>query len=172
MKNKLLILLSFVGFAANAQELNKKIEDQIKHKEVMLNQCTKEGIINFPEFKASYDANYGNYKVDSTQLKDLKKLAGDKKITVVMGTWCGDSKLQVPHFIKIADALHIDKNVTFICVDGNKKAENGLIDNLKIERVPTFIFFDKKGQELGRITESPKKSLEIDMKEILTAKTK
>lgn len=160
----------FLLFAmqANAQELNKKIEDPNRHKEIMLNRCTREAITNFEEFKASYDPNYAAYKVDSTLVKDLSKLAKGKKITIVLGTWCGDSKYQVPNFLKIADALKLnDTDITFIAVDGAKKAENGLIDKLKIERVPTIIFNDKKGTELGRITESPKETLEKDMFKIL-----
>ena len=162
------ILLLFV-MNASAQELNKKIEDPTRHKEVMLNICSREGITTFAEFKASYDPNYESYKVDSTLLKELGKAAKGKKITIVLGTWCGDSKYQVPNFLKIADALHLsDNDITFIAVDGAKKAENGLIDKLKIEHVPTFIFNDKKGIEIGRIIESPKETLEKDMLKILT----
>ena len=163
------ILLSLFAMNASAQELNKKIEDPTRHKEVMVNICTRAGITSFEEFKASYDPNYAAYKVDSTLVKDLSKLAKGKKITIVLGTWCGDSKYQVPNFLKVADALHLsDNDITFIAVDGTKKAENGLIDKLKIERVPTFIFTDKKGTEIGRITESPKETLEKDMLKILT----
>lgn len=162
------ILFLFV-MNASAQELNKKIEDPTRHKQVMVNICTREGITTFEEFKASYDPNYAAYQVDSTTLKELSKLAKGKKITIVLGTWCGDSKYQVPHFLKLADALSLsDKEITFIAVDGTKKAENGLIDKLKIERVPTIIFNDKKGNEIGRITESPKETLEKDMLKILT----
>ena len=75
----------------------------------------------------------------------------------------------MPHFLKLADALKLsDSDITFIAVDGSKKAENGLIDKMKITNVPTFIFTDKKGTEIGRITETPKETLEKDMLKILT----
>jgi hypothetical protein len=45
------------------------------------------------------------------------------------------------------------------------------IDDLKIEFVPTFIFF-KNDVEIGRIVEAPTESLEIDMVKILTGDTK
>ena len=164
------ILLLFV-MNASAQELNKKMEDPNRHKEVMLNICTREGITSFPEFKESYDGNYAAYKPDSTSFASLTNLLKDKKITIVLGTWCGDSKFQVPHFLKIMDALKIGAdNVTYICVDGNKKAENGLIDNMKITNVPTFIFTDKKGVEVARITERPQETLEKDMLIALSVK--
>lgn len=170
MKNILAALMLLLAINAGAQELNKKMEDPNRHKQVMINQCTREGITSFPEFKESYDANYKAYVADSTQFEQLTKLLKNKKVTIVLGTWCGDSKYQVPNFLKIMDKLKVEESkLNFIAVDGNKHAENGLIDNLKIERVPTFIFTDKKGKEIGRITEHPKESLEKDMVNILSA---
>ena len=169
MKNILLAILLLFAMNASAQELNKKMEDPNKHKEVMLNICTREGITTFEEFKASYDPNYAAYQPDSATIKELGKLTRGKNITIVLGTWCGDSKFQVPHFLKLADALKLsDSDITFIAVDGSKKAENGLIDKMKITNVPTFIFTDRKGVEIGRITETPKETLEKDMLKILT----
>lgn len=171
MKYAFTIVMGLFFISANAQEINKKLEDQIKHKQIMLNECSREGLVSFPEFKASYDTNYENYKVDSASVPQLTNLMKDKKIKVVLGTWCGDSKFQVPHFLKITDALNVkESNIEFIAVDGAKKAENGLIDDLNIQRVPTFVVIDKKGKEVGRIVESPKKSLELDLIEILTSK--
>ncbi|WAC40785.1 thioredoxin family protein [Pedobacter sp. SL55] len=171
MKYLFTIIIGLFFMTTNAQEINKKLEDQIKHKQIMLNECSREGLVEFPEFKASYDANYENYKVDSASLPQLTKLMKDKKIKVVLGTWCGDSKYQVPNFLKITDAVQVnEKNISFIAVDGAKKAENGLLDGLDIQRVPTFIITDKKGKEIGRIVESPKKSIELDLIEILTVK--
>ncbi len=171
MKFVFTLILGLVILSAKGQEINKKLEDQIKHKQIMLNQCSREGLVSFPEFKDSYDAFYESYAVDSTSIVQLKKLMKDKKVKVVLGTWCGDSKLQVPHFLKITDALKVSENdVTFIAVDGAKAAEEGLLDGLNIERVPTFIITDQKGQEIGRIVETPKKTLELDLLEILTPK--
>lgn len=173
MKNILTGLILLLTMNVGAQELNKTIEDPNRHKQVMLNVCTREGITSFAEFKASYDPNYAAYKVDSTSLNDLAKLVKGKKVTIVLGTWCGDSKYQVPHFLKIMDALKVDENkLTFIGVDGSKKAENGLIDSLNITRVPTFIFTDKKGKEVARITEHPTETLEKDMLKLLAVKSK
>ena len=168
MKNILTGVIIMFALNAGAQELNKKIEDPNRHKQVMLNLCTREGITSFAEFKESYDPNYASYKPDSTVFADLNKVLKGKKITIVLGTWCGDSKYQVPHFLKIMDGLKVDEDkITFIAVDGMKKAENGLIDSLKITNVPTFIFTDKKGKEVGRITEHPKETLEKDMLKLL-----
>jgi thiol-disulfide isomerase/thioredoxin len=172
MKNIITGLILLFAMNAGAQELNKKIEDPTRHKQVLLNLCTREGITSFAEFKESYDPNYAAYMPDSTTLAELSKSLKGKKITIVFGSWCGDSKLQVPNFLKIMDAVKVEENqLTFIAVDGVKKAENGLIDSLTISRVPTFIFTDKKGKEIGRITEHPQLSLEKDMLKLLNPTT-
>ncbi|TKC10620.1 thioredoxin family protein [Pedobacter polaris] len=173
MKNVLTGLILLFAMNASAQDLNKTIEDPNRHKQVMLNLCTREAITSFAEFKASYDPNYAAYKPDSTAFTELSKLLKGKNVTIVLGTWCGDSKYQVPHFLKIMDALKVDENrITFIGVDGAKHAENGLIDSLKITNVPTFIFNDKKGKEVARITERPTETLEKDMLKVLAVKPK
>jgi thiol-disulfide isomerase/thioredoxin len=172
MKNTLTGLILLFSMHAGAQELNKKMEDPTRHKQVLINKCSREGLTTFAEFKESYEPNYAAYQPDSTALIDLKSLLKNKKVTIVLGTWCGDSKLQVPHFLKIMDAAKIGEDqFEIIAVDGLKKAENGLIDQFKITNVPTFIFTDKKGTEIGRITESPRETLEKDMLKLLGAKS-
>ena len=51
-------------------------------------------------------------------------------------------------------------------MDIHKKTPENYEEGMNIEKIPTFIFF-KHGQELGRIIEKPKVSLEHDMLEIL-----
>ncbi|RZL37110.1 MAG: thioredoxin [Pedobacter sp.] len=172
MKILLSITLIVLAMNVSAQEINKKIHDQARNKDVLINVCTREGITSFPEFKEMYDPIYAAYVPDAATLIELKKLVKNEKIKIVFGTWCGDSKVNVPNFFKVLDALHFkEKNVEIIAVDGNKKAENGIIDGLDIQRVPTFIVFDKKGKELGRIVEHPKTTLEADLLEIYKKKS-
>ncbi|RZJ87042.1 MAG: thioredoxin [Chryseobacterium sp.] len=156
----------------SAQEVNKKIHDQARNKDVLINVCTREGITTFPEFKEMYDPLYAAYVPDAATMIELKKLVKKEKIKIVFGTWCGDSKVNVPNFFKVLDNLQFkEKNVEIIAVDGAKKAENGIIDGLNIQRVPTFIVYDKKGKELGRIVEHPKTTLEGDLLAIYQKKS-
>jgi thiol-disulfide isomerase/thioredoxin len=93
-------------------------------------------------------------------------------VKIVMGTWCPDSRREVPRFMKILDlcGFPADK-VTIIGVDNNKNAPVGDFEKLGIERVPTFIFLENK-VESGRIIENPVTSLEQDMLNILTRNEK
>ncbi|WP_316849400.1 TlpA family protein disulfide reductase [Pedobacter agri] len=171
---KILLSITLIAIAMNvsAQEVNKKIHDQARNKDVLINVCTREGITTFPEFKEMYDPLYAAYVPDAATMIELKKLVKKEKIKIVFGTWCGDSKVNVPNFFKVLDNLQFkEKNVEIIAVDGAKKAENGIIDGLNIQRVPTFIVYDKKGKELGRIVEHPKTTLEGDLLAIYQKKS-
>ncbi|TDG35038.1 thioredoxin [Pedobacter changchengzhani] len=168
MKNILTICLILFAMNVNAQEVNKKIHDQTKNKDVLINACTRAGITSFPEFKEMYDPIYEAYNPDAATIIEIKKLIHNQKIKIVLGTWCGDSKVNVPNFYKVLDALKFkEKNIEIIAVDGNKKSENGIIDGLNITQVPTFIIMDRKGIEIGRIVEHPKTTLEGDLLAIL-----
>jgi thiol-disulfide isomerase/thioredoxin len=133
----------------------------------MPNLNTREGVMSLPDIKDSYDSAYPAYRPDELAVGQLKTLIKNKKITIVLGTWCGDSKLQVPHFYKVIDQAGVEEQqVTLICVDESKQAEDGQIDGLNIDRIPVFIITEND-QEIGRITESPRSTLENDMVEIL-----
>ncbi|HEY0177564.1 MAG TPA: thioredoxin family protein [Pedobacter sp.] len=136
----------------------------------MQNNYTREEIMSLPEMKEQYDIEYPGYTPDATALGYLKSLIRGQKITIVLGTWCGDSRLQAPRFYKILDAAGVDTTeVTLICVNEMKQAEDGRTNDLNITRIPVFIF-SKDGRETGRITEAPEDTLENDMVELLKNK--
>lgn len=134
----------------------------------MRNQCTREDLLSVPEMKDRYDIEYPGYQPDPKILQQLKSLIAPLKVTIVLGTWCGDSKLQVPRFYKILDELDVaEENVKLICVNERKEAGDGSIDHLDIKNIPTFIFTENE-VESGRIIESPATTLENDWLEIIT----
>lgn len=167
MKKLLCGVLVLFAAHVNAQQMNKQVKDKIKKKMVLINKVDRAGLTSFADFKTNYDVFYDAYQPDSATLTALPSALANKKITIVLGSWCSDSQLQVANFLKVADLMKLDTSkVNFIAVDGNKKAQNGLIDDLKIERVPTFIITDESGKEIGRIIESPYDSIEKDLLKI------
>jgi len=116
-----------------------------------------------------FTENYKTAHPNDAILSKIRPLLENKKITVVFGTWCGDSQLWVPYFIRMVDLMGYDTdNITFIAIDRDKEAENIDLSKYKIERIPTFIVYDEDGKELGRIVETPKYSLEEDLLDILS----
>ena len=134
----------------------------------MLNKCTRSVVMALPEMKDAYAAAYASYKTDARSIRLLQPAAQNIEVIIVMGIWCGDSRLQVPPFYKVLDEIGIaEEQITLISVNEMKKAASGLIDELNIERVPTFIIMDGN-KEMGRIVESPVNTLEEDLVEIVT----
>ena len=170
MKNTLLILvivLSTIG-SAFAQDMNKKYLDPKLEREVLIGCCNTDGLKD-GDFGKHYNEQYSSYTPNSSTISKLSSLIKeeDYKITTVFADWCGDSKTQVPRFYKVLNEIDFpEKNIKLIAVDRSKTAQELDITDYDIVRVPTFIIYlDNK--ELGRIIETPKKSLEKDLLKII-----
>jgi hypothetical protein len=162
MKKYFIFLLMMVSVASLAQEKNKLITDEKSGKQMLIGFCDRTAFAD-TNFSWWFNSEYNNYTPDTTTLKSVKEKINNVKITVVMGSWCSDSRREVPRLFKILDKLGVgDKNLTLICVDRKKESTAGGIDKLDIKFVPTFIFL-KNEEELGRIIESPKETLEKDL---------
>jgi thiol-disulfide isomerase/thioredoxin len=93
-------------------------------------------------------------------------------LLVFFGSWCGDSWREVPRLIKIVQLAGLSETrVRYYGLDRTKKSSDGLTDTYRIERVPTIIVL-RKGEELGRVVELPRSTLEGDLFEILVADLK
>ena len=125
---------------------------------VTTTQMTKDSILQTSQ---AWKDNYLNYRVDESFLDTLKsKVDNQLTIDVYLGTWCSDSLNNVPSFIKIIELLdRADLPVRYFNVDRKPSQDvKFFVEDLKVERVPTFIFY-RSGTEIGRIIENPKKSL-------------
>jgi len=164
-KKYFFLLLLFIHLlACNDKQTYNQIIDQKSGQEILVGRVDKNVFLQQP-YSKWFNSQYEQYS-PNLKIFNNKKLP-DFDLTIVLGTWCRDSRLEVPRMFKILDSLKIKQNkITIYCVDRNKKALHYNIENLNIKRVPTFIFYID-GQEIGRIVEHPIKSLEEDMYEIL-----
>jgi len=115
-----------------------------------------------------YQKGYDSYQPDSETVNKLIAISKDDiTIKIVLGTWCPDSRREVPRFMKILSIWQFPASgVNFIGVDNEKLSPVGEYESLDIQRVPTFIVYKNK-VEAGRIIENPLTSLEQDMVNIL-----
>jgi len=116
-----------------------------------------------------WQKNYDDYEIDEAVIKEIQSALGEGlKIDVYLGLWCSDSVNNVPKFIKIIDAVGPENlNVNYFTVErSDKQGLPYFVPELKVERVPTFIFY-RHNEEIGRIIENPEKSMIEDFLAIL-----
>lgn len=163
MKNLafILLLLAVVPVAL-AQKHPKIIPDPKNQKPMIVGKCSRASLEK-GEFKEWFDKEYNDYQVDKKILDLLNGQWRDIKIIIIMGTWCSDSKREVPRFYKILDYVKFKKkNLKVICVDRDKKAREVDVSQYKMQYVPTIIIY-RGGSEMGRIVENPAETLEKDL---------
>lgn len=171
MKSKFLfssvLFILMINFtSAQVKDTSPKIIiDEKSNKPMLIGFCSRDNLLSDTSFSWWFEAEYEAYDLEDSVIKLIK--LDSIKIVCVMGTWCSDSRREVPHLFKILDALKFDyKNFEMFCVDRKKQAEGFDIDQFVIEKVPTFIFY-KNDSEIGRIIESPVETLERDILKIL-----
>jgi thiol-disulfide isomerase/thioredoxin len=121
-------------------------------------------------YKEWYDKNY-NYVTDTIAINELRPLLKEKTIEIFLGTWCGDSKREVPRMMKILEQSGFDTaDLRLLFVDHTLKAYKQSPQHEEkgkdIHHVPTFIIYERD-KEIGRIVESPVVSLEKDILSIV-----
>lgn len=135
--------------------------------EPVLVGITDRSIYQDSSFASWFNYEYTNYEVNAKILDKNKGSFEDKIIKVILGTWCSDSKREVPRFVKVLDFVGFPSDkVLFINVNRSKMGLAGEVDGLDIEFVPTFIIYEN-GNEIGRIIERPLKTLEEDLLSII-----
>jgi tetratricopeptide (TPR) repeat protein len=167
----IIFLLSACGTtrdAINTPIANQKTKDA-GGADMLLGHCSGSCLHEWP-YKEWFEKNYAGYAVDTASLYPLKAFLADKTIVVFMGTWCGDSRREVPALMKILDHCNISgERLQLIMLDyqdGAYKQSPGHEEKDKqIFRVPCIIVMSGK-KEAGRIVESPRKTLEKDLLDI------
>ncbi|MBZ0328643.1 MAG: hypothetical protein K8F54_13635 [Altibacter sp.] len=153
----------------SAQPFNHEIASE-GNAPVLLGKINKVGLSAVP-YSDWFLKNYDAYQPNTAVVNQFKDDLTTYTITAFMGTWCGDSKREVPHFYKILDAANFPLDrLTLVAVsrerDAYKQSPGGEEEGLTIHRVPTFIFY-KDGREVNRIVESPVETLEADLAAII-----
>jgi hypothetical protein len=141
-------------------------ENEQTNLEYTKGQITREALfVENPQWELGLEY----YQPNAPILDSLKELQCDIRVEIFLGTWCGDSRREVPHFFKIVDMLpeNYFEDITLWQVDRTKKIPGSqLTENRNIRFVATFIIFNGES-EIGRIIEQPEVSLEHDLLTII-----
>jgi thiol-disulfide isomerase/thioredoxin len=132
---------------------------------VQVNGIDRDAILRTSQ---EWQDTYDQCVLDEAILAAIAAKSSGLTIDVYLGTWCSDSRQHVPVFIRLVDALeNSGLSVNYFAV-GRKpdKSMKYFVDEQEIERVPTFIV-RRDGKEIGRIVETPVKTLAEDILDIV-----
>ncbi len=128
-------------------------------------EITKEKILAAGK---DWQVKYDQYQPDPGMVDAVKsKVGSGLRVDVYLGLWCPDSLNNVPQFIKIVDQLGVGVTVRYFSL--SKKADKAIkyfVEEPKVERVPTFIFY-RGDKEIGQIVENPKAGMIEDFMDIV-----
>jgi len=137
------------------------------------------GNISREDFDTYLPSWYAEYEPDPVTTSRIGDYLEDVSITCVFGSWCSDSRREIPRMWRILEmAGYPDLEIEYLGVGSSRfTPESGIPEKLlrwsdrvksyyDVQRVATFIIY-RNGREIGRIIESPKDSLEQDLLEIL-----
>lgn len=105
--------------------------------------------------------------------RSLASVEPGAEVTVFLGTWCGDSRREVPRFWKaLAEAgFDVPFGIHYVGVDRDKKEPANELAANDIRYLPTFIV-RRDGRETGRIVETSPHGVEHDLLDLLTGKAR
>ena len=113
-------------------------------------------------WQEEYDASEPNQAV----LEKLGSAIESYRIVTVLGSWCHDSRREVPRLVKVLDRLETPVfSHEMIGVDRTRRIDDSEVASFAgIERtvdlVATILVFDSAGIELGRVVETAEKPIE------------
>ncbi len=171
----LILLLTFFGGKTN----NASKEDNSSTNKQELTVNAQQGMLigeydrkqlEEEPYASWYKPTYEAYTPKEEALETIKENISDYDITVLMGTWCHDSKRETPKLLKLLDLSDYDMDkLTLIGVDYRRNTPDNVREKYDVLRVPTIIFY-KDGKEVNRFVEHAKQSLEEDIAKIVDGK--
>ncbi|MFK7814381.1 MAG: thioredoxin family protein, partial [Maribacter sp.] len=102
------LVLNLFLFALSSTLTAQKINQEIKIEEnqpFLVGQIDLAGLTS-NSYNSWYSTNHKAYQVDTEIISSIKNELTQYKILIFMGTWCGDSKREVPRFIKTLEAAN------------------------------------------------------------------
>ncbi len=137
---------------------------------VLLGNCAPQ-MLQIEPFSKWYIPNYNNAQIDSSYSAAIAKAFKNKRIEIFAGTWCGESKADLPKMLKILKAANVDSTQIQLIFLNNtaaqyKQSPQHEEAGKNIVRTPTYIIYNGQ-KEMGRIIDSPVETFEKDLLKIL-----
>ena len=159
MNFRILVFTFFLLFV-NCDNLVKN-----KHNEIIL------GSVKYSYFISSTNEWYSEYDhkkfIDFKIVEKIKSYLSEVNIKIFFGTWCEDSRREIPILFEILKFCGYDMSkIELVGLSKEKTSPSNIEKKFEINRIPTIIFI-KNNSELNRIVEYPIESMENDILKIL-----
>ena len=160
------LLLGALGLMALSTAGSAQVSSITSERPTLVGTLTRTDLQR-PPFAAWFDRQYSQYQPDSEMVDRLRAPLASVSIEVYFGTWCFDSRRQVPRLLRLLDALDFDDQRLLLVglsdrpMEFKKAPGNPEVKRL-VHRTPTIIVL-REGTEVGRIVETPATSLEADL---------
>ena len=161
------VALTALAGAADPPKPSLTAKPAAAEEAVLVGPTTREKVEASPEWvQAEVDA-----RPDAGAAQGLGAVEPGAEVTVFLGTWCGDSRREVPRFWKALDTEGgaVPFQVRYVGVDHDKKQPADLLKENDVRYLPTFIV-RRGGHEVGRIVETSPHGVEQDLLALLTGK--
>lgn len=109
--------------------------------------------------------------IDETAAAALPTVEPGARVTVLLGTWCSDSRREVPRLWRALDQVGglVPFEIDYIAVDEDKVEPAELLAGRDLRYVPTLIV-SRGGEEVGRVVEVSRNGVERDLLALLTGR--
>jgi hypothetical protein len=170
----LILLTSSACASAQPPAQETKAGEEMKKKEsVPVGPVTREAV---EEASAEWVQAEVEAQPDAEAAQALAGVEPGAEVEVFLGTWCGDSRREVPRLWKAIDAAgaaggSVPFQIHYVGVDHDKKEPAGALADNGIRYLPTFIV-RRGGHEVGRIVETSPHGIEHDLLALLTGQAK
>lgn len=165
MKQILIALIMMTSLSSSAQSY-ELIKDEKAGGYLYKGTLTFEDLAKEKAFDW-YQSGMNAYKPDGEAIAYLTQYLPEYEVTTIMGTWCDDSHMWVPKLNKVLTAANYPMmRHAMYGLDRDKKGKNGEEQQYKVTMVPTIIL-SRNNNEIGRIVEMPKKSIEADLADMI-----
>lgn len=160
----LLVTASGGSFAAWAVE-----PTQGKEAPVLLGDVTREAV---ESFAADWIEAEVSAQPDLEAAKVLATVEPGAEVEVLFGSWCSDSRREIPRLWKALDLMSDQGGpppfkLRYVAVDREKKQPETELSACGVRYLPTLIV-RRNGREVGRIVETSPNGVEKDLGALLT----
>jgi len=140
---------------------------QVQETPVLVGPTTRDKVEAAPEWTlAEVEA-----RPEADASRELAEVQPGAEVVVFLGTWCDDSRRELPRLWKAMDSGSgaVNFQIRYIGVDHAKKEPADLVKENGVLYLPTFIV-RRDGHEAGRIVETSPNGIERDLLALLTGK--